>query len=218
MNGLLKCVPAVMVLVICGIVAGFAAAEHPSGMTALEDSDMASVTGREGIALDLELRINADSNGAPLASMGGCAGTGNGCILALQFANRFAGGGEWLVLKDFYGVMRLNDLRLDGSRLPAGPSAFANPKRFEDKDGNCLVAACDPSGSLAAIFTYPDNPGFTADVELALNIGRAAVQFGAEGFLPSADTGTSFVGVRVGDTQTGTARIDINGGLQLYGF
>ena len=63
MNGLLKRVPALMVLVLCGTVAGFAAAELPSGMTALEDSDMASVTGREGIALDLELRINAESVG-----------------------------------------------------------------------------------------------------------------------------------------------------------
>ncbi|MEE4250351.1 MAG: hypothetical protein V2I38_07160 [Alcanivoracaceae bacterium] len=215
MNFLLKGIPLLLVFLASGTVV---ADQFTLGMMALDDSDMATVTGREGIALDLELRINADSNGAPLASMGGCSGTGNGCILALQFANRLAGGGEWLVLKGYYGVMRLNDIRLDGSRLPAVASPFANPDRFKDQNGNCLVASCDPSGSLAAIFTYPDNPGFTADVELALNIGRTSVQFGAEGYLPSADNGASFLGLRIGDTQTGVGRIDINGGLQLYGF
>mgnify|MGYP000005754084 FL=1 len=219
MKALHKRLLAVMMSFLSGAVPGIALADsNPAGMTALEDTEMAAVTGREGIALDLELRINADSSGTPLASMAGCTGTGNGCTLALQFANRPTGGGEWLVLKDFYGVIRLNDLRLDGSRLPASPSNFANPERFKDNDGNCLVELCDPSGSLAAIFTYPDNSGFTADVELGMNIGRAAVQFGPEGYLPSADTGASFLGVRIGDTQTNAARIDINGGLQLYGF
>jgi hypothetical protein len=44
------------------------------------------------------------------------------------------------------------------------------------------------------------------------------VQFGPEGFLPANDNGGSFLGLAIGDTVTDIARIDINGGIQLYGF
>lgn len=92
MKALHKRLLAVMMSFLSGAVPGIALADsNPAGMTALEDTEMAAVTGREGIALDLELRINADSSGTPLASMASC--TGNGCTLALQFANRPTGGG-----------------------------------------------------------------------------------------------------------------------------
>jgi|DeeseametaMP1372_FD_contig_123_3566_length_3781_multi_8_in_1_out_0_2 hypothetical protein len=188
-------------------------------MEKLEDAQMANVTGQEGVALDLELRVNADSDGNALSSVGNCQGLANPCNLALQFANRDAAGGEWLVLKDMYGVLRFNDLQLDGSRLPALSSAFANPSRFEDQSGNCLLPTdCTPNDSLALLLTFPDTPGFNADIEWRLNIGRAAVQFGPEGFLPANDNGGSFLGLAIGDTVTDIARIDINGGIQLYGF
>lgn len=203
---------------LCGLLLSPAVAVMAGGLEPLGDRDMASVTGQEGIALDLELRVNADSTGTALASMGDCTGLGNGCILALQFANRNAGGGEWLVLKDMYGVLRLNDFQLDGSRLPATPSANANPSRFEGTGGTCLIAGCDPSGDLAASLSFPAIAGFNTDIEWALNVGRAAVQFGAQGYLPSADNGASFVALRVNDTQTNTARIDLDGRIQLFGF
>jgi hypothetical protein len=188
-------------------------------MEKLEDAQMANVTGQEGVALDLELRVNADSDGNALSSVGNCQGLANPCNLALQFANRDAAGGEWLVSKDMYGVLRFNDLQLDGSRLPALSSAFANPSRFEDQGGNCpLPTDCTPNDSLALLLTFPDTPGFNADIEWRLNIGRAAVQFGPEGFLPANDNGGSFLGLAIGDTVTDIARIDINGGIQLYGF
>ncbi|MGJ3255792.1 MAG: DUF6160 family protein [Alcanivorax sp.] len=189
------------------------------GMEKLEDSQMANVTGQEGVALDLEFRVNADSDGNALASVDNCQGLANPCNLALQFANRDATGGEWLVLKDMYGVLRFNDLQLDGSRLPALSSAFANPSRFEDQSGNCLLPNdCTPNDSLALLLTFPETAGFNADIEWRLNIGRAAVQFGPEGFLPANDNGGSFLGLAIGDTVTDIARIDIDGGIQLYGF
>lgn len=189
------------------------------GLVALDDVAMASVTGREGIAIDLELTINADSNGSPLSSLSDCAGVGNPCVLALQFANRTSGGGEWLVIKDYYGVLRVNDLQLDGSRLGATPAALQNPDRFLAQDGTtCLNGDCDPTGDLAALFTFPDTPGFNADVEWGLTIGRASVQFGPDAFLPSADNNASFVGVKIGDTQNGLAQIDFGGSVQLFGF
>jgi len=188
-------------------------------MELLKDEQMANVTGQEGVALDLEFRVNADSDGNALDSVGNCQGLANPCNLALQFANRDAVGGEWLVLKDMYGVLRFNDLQLDGSRLPALSSAFANPSRFEDQNGICLLPNdCTPNNSLALLLTFPETAGFNADIEWRLNIGRAAVQFGPEGFLPANDNGGSFLGLAIGDTVTDIARIDINGGIQLYGF
>lgn len=186
-----------------------------AGLQPLDDQAMATVTGQAGIALDLELRVNADSNGAALASMDNCSGVGNGCILALQFANRNAGGGEWLVLKDIFGVLRFRDLQLDGARLPAVASAFpATDSRFQKASGGTF----DPNGSLAASLGFLDVPGFNADIEWKLNVGRGAVQFGADAFLPSADNGASFVGLRIDDSQTNTARVDIGGRIQLFGF
>ena len=188
-------------------------------MELLKDEQMANVTGQEGVALDLEFRVNADSDGNALASVSNCQGLANPCNLALQFANRDAAGGEWLVLKDMYGVLRFNDLQLDGSRLPALSSAFANPSRFEDQNGTCLLSNdCTPNDSLALLLTFPETAGFNADIEWRLNIGRAAVQFGPEGFLPANDNGGSFLGLAIGDTVTDIARIDIDGGIQLYGF
>lgn len=194
------------------------ASQTAVAMELLEDSQMAAVTGQEGVALDLEFRVNADSNGDALDSVDNCQGLENPCNLALQFANRDSAGGEWLVLKDMYGVLRFNDLQLDGSRLPNGPSAYANPSRFQDQSGTCLIADCAPDDGLALLLTFPETPGFNADIEWRLNIGRAAVQFGAEGFLPENDNGGSFLGLAIGDTQTDVARIDIDGGIQMYGF
>ncbi len=200
------------------IIAGITAS-NSFAMEKLEDSQMANVTGREGVALDLEFRVNADSDGNALSSVDSCQGLANPCNLALLFANRDAAGGEWLVLKDMYGVLRFNDLQLDGSRLPSSSSIFANPERFKDQSGTCLLSNdCTPNGSLALLLSFPDTPGFNADVEWKLNIGRAAVQFGSDGFLPANDNGGSFLGLAIGDTVTDIARIDINGGIQLYGF
>ena len=39
-------------------------------MEQLEDEQMANVTGQEGVALDLEFRVNADSDGNALSSVG----------------------------------------------------------------------------------------------------------------------------------------------------
>src|SRR5690606_28074905 len=92
------------------------------GMQALDEEALGNVTGQEGIALDLELRQNADADGNPLASLGNCSGVGNPCLLGVQFNNRTDLGGEWLMIKDFYGVIRMNDLWLDGADTPASAS------------------------------------------------------------------------------------------------
>mgnify|MGYP005848631117 CR=1 FL=1 len=201
---------------------------HAGGLQALDDQQLAAVVARDGAALDLEVRINTDADGNPLASLNNCAGVGNPCVLALQFDNRLSGGGEWLVLKDFYTIMRINDLLIDGTETPNSSSAFADPRRFLSQDGQtCLTGqgsggaspTCTANGLLALKLGFPDSgSAFNADIELALNIGRASVQFGPEGFLPSSDNGRSFLGLRINDRIHDTGQIRVGGSMSMFGF
>lgn len=195
-----------------------------SELPALDDQELSLVTGQEGIAIDLELRVNADSSGTPLSSLGNCEGTGNPCLMAIQIGNRNAGGGEWLSIKDLYGVMRINDLQLDGGRLPDETSDYPNLSRFLATDGSCLLDGslspgdCQPNDRLAAVFSFPETSGFNADVEWFLNVGRMSVQFGEEGYWAANDDGASFVGIRIADMVNDVAEIDVGGRVYFYGF
>lgn len=194
-------------------------------LRALDDSELSDVTGQEGIALDVELRINTDASGAPLASLNDCSGVGNPCTLAVQFNNRLGGGGEWLVLKDTYGLLRINNLWLDAGETPLLSSLYPNPRRFLSQDGStCLTGQgsapnCTANGLPALTMTFPGSAGvFETDVNLSLNIGRMAVQYGAEVLLPGNDNNRSFVGIRIDDLIHDSARIDIDGSVSLIGF
>lgn len=208
-----------LLLAVLTIVPAFSADLLP-----LNDQELSLVTGQEGIAVDLELRVNADSAGTPLTSLGSCQGTGNPCLMAVQFGNRTAGGGEWLAIKDLYGVMRLNDLQLDGGRLPGEASEYTNLSRFLANDGSCLLDSslspvnCQPNDRLAAVFSFPEMSGFNADVEWFLNVGRMSVQVGEEGYWAANDDGASFVGIRIADMVNDVAEIDVGGQVYFYGF
>ena len=193
-------------------------------MQPLDDDALANVVGQEGVALDIELRINADEDGNPLSSLGNCSGLGNPCVLALQFNNRNSGGGEWLVLKDYYGVMKINSLFLDASQTPAGNGNYANPSRFFNQAGDaCLASGVFPNCNIndvpALSMSFEgDAATFEDDILWHLNVGRMAVQYGPEGYLPSNDNGKSFLGLRISDTTQNMARIDIDGSITLTGF
>lgn len=199
------------------------------GLQPLDEEALGNVTGKEGIALDFELRQNADANGNPLASLNNCSGVGNPCLLAVQFNERTDLGGEWLVIKDFYGVMRLNDLWLDGENTPGSASGYANANVFR-KGVDCLLigsneTSCIPNNVPALMMHFPGTyAAFEDDIELFLNIGRMSVQYGAAGFLPANDDGKSFLSLRISDLRTSSgvpnppAVIDIDGGIKLIGF
>lgn len=122
-------------------------------MTPIEDSALQAVTGQSGISLGLELDINVvdlnkdgnvDLNAGQFQPISGCglgdfsSGIPDSCRLALSFANR---PGEWLVLKDYYGSLRIDNLYLDGGYLSdagSDPSTF-DPTKFQDGSGNCLL-------------------------------------------------------------------------------
>lgn len=106
-----------------------ALATSASALETLDDQALDAVQGRSGIALDMQMGLNATpvpgsvlpataganfTYGGPLASLSGCTGAGNPCYLAMSFANR---PNEWLVFKDSYFDAMLNNLHIDGGAL-----------------------------------------------------------------------------------------------------
>ena len=148
---------------------------------AIDDASMAKVVGRDGIALQIELDLNAQGDSSktatlnndmkPLASLNSCTGIGtattpgNPCRVAIE-TNRPPGGyyqgGEWLVFKDTYASFRIFTLLLDGSTLGSASSntAYFDPTRFASNTGSCLLpvgcaSATAMNGLNALIFSFP---------------------------------------------------------------
>lgn len=186
-------------------------------MNELHDDEMASVAGQQGVALSLEHRMNADASGAPLASLSSCAGNNNPCKLGVKFANRAGGGGEWIMLKDFFGRLFIDGLNVDGSFNPAAYTAYRDDGRFKNDAGTCLLPGCDPRNLPALQLSFTGSPGaFENDITIGLEIGRMALEYGATGF--DNDANGSFLGFRIRDTGGRTTTIDIDGKIRVYGF
>ena len=199
----------------------------PVAALALEpmaDGDLSRTTGQEGIAMFAELRINADTNGNPLTGSGmlaanstaftNCGSLTNfsstGCRMALKFANRNDNGGEWLVLKNFYGTVKIPLMYIGSAYTPASPTPYQNLDRFKDENGVPLLAS--PHGIAALQIEFPQ------DIELwNVTIGGMSVEYGATGYLNN--TNASFGGVKISNSVPNTpALISAQGKMTIYGF
>lgn len=210
----------------------------------LEDEELASVIGREGVSLDFEYRYNADGEGNPLASLDNCeqnmSGGPNPCSMAITVNNRE---GMWVMLKDMYGVQKINSLWLDGGGFVkdgddllleyAGTShALSNnhpdPERFQDGSGGCLLPGksgndCLADGLLGLVLQYEgEHDTFEEDVTWHLHIGRATVQFQDE-TTPEIkpymqDNPGSFLTYQIRDFHQNEAMIDYDGRVIMFGF
>ena len=118
-------------------------------MVPLEDNELQLVTGGDAIQITLRLRNNVGENNTPDI---GCNGTPDPCRLGLEFVARE---GNWLVLKEFYGSLAIEDVRLEGAYLSNSGSSYRDLSRFEDADGNCLLSPCNPDGLPAIQLDYP---------------------------------------------------------------
>ncbi len=200
-----------------------------AALEALDDTALSAVTGREGIAMDYELRTNADANGVALTAFNNCKNT-NLCSIAIQFNNR---GGNWFtVYKDTFGSMTMTDLQIDGAFSQASASVYANDSRFWNDAGT----VCMPSGGAAAgcaaqlldkpliAFAYKNatngQPGvnkrytaFETDVAYHLHLGRVAVESNFD-----KDERGSFIGLLVSDSTQLRAKIDVDGRVFMSGF
>lgn len=229
-------------------------------MTPIDDGQLQTITGQSGIALGLELDINVvdinedglvDLNGPDFQTIQDCgsgdftSGVAGTCRLALNFANR---PGEWLVLKDYYGSVRIDNLYLDGGHLSDAGNATSSydPDKFLDSDGStCLV---DPSGNdcgadgvppayfddLAAIVvsmpgSYNGNQ-FTPtgyDSSNGQSSGYDSLTMGLTIGGMSVEYGVSgysqnqlgsFIGVKIADNNSPYAGADVQGQAYVFGF
>lgn len=187
----------------------------------LDDETLSAVTGGEGIAVDVDFRMNTNADGSHNTADCDASTTAKRCYLALQFANRGGGSGEWVVFKGVFGWMTYNTLFIDGTKLPASATSntYYDASRFQDSTGTCILTGCDPSNLPALQLGFPGGIGTTEqDLKLYLNIPRVAVEYGATGY--SADSNGSFLGLRVTDMRAGVvqAQADIDGTIKLFGF
>jgi hypothetical protein len=199
----------------------FVASNLAFSMEPLHDDSLSGIHGAEGVQLTLRLRNNVDSSGNPL----GCTGLLNPCRMGIEFAGRE---GIWLMLKDYYGVMELNDIRMEGARLPAVNTGFFEPARFRNILGECLIDNCNPRNMPAVRITYPFSrePGLYNDMLLLVNIGRTALEFDntavmpiVPGYMRDAAAG-SVLGFRMADSTylNAPSRARFDGEAYVFGF
>jgi hypothetical protein len=183
----------------------------------MADEQLSSVMAQEGVQLTLRLRNNVDSNGSPI----GCSGLLNPCRMGLEFSGRE---GIWLMLKDYYGVLAINDIRLEGDLLPSTNTGYQNASRFLGTDGSCLITGCDPRGRQAVKITYPFSKalGEYNDFTLLMNVGRTALEFDSgttPGYMRDAASG-SVLGFRMADSTqlNAPSRARFDGTAYVFGF
>lgn len=201
-------------------------------MAELSETDLSGVAGQAGIAMNVEWAINASASGSTVTPVA-CptsAMHANGtpeCRIALEFADR---AGIWLVMKNYYGLVRLNKVWVDAARTRSTASGYSNaasvarfPVAFNPNNLPAVQLSYDHS-ALAA------TTSFYGDAEMFLNVGRLTAEFdcapsgapvvcgtATPGYLRDAVTGTP-LSLRVADGANGTAQIRFDGKMQMYGF
>lgn len=205
---------------------GAAAPVPGHAMRELADDALQAVSGQEGASLDIELRLNTDAAGKPLASLSDCAGNNNPCKLAIAFNNR---PDKWLMLKDYYGTVFIPKLYIDKTINPeaAAGSPYKELARFQKSNGDCLLGAghagnctdTDIQNHPALKLYAPGATGtFEDDIRANLFVGRVAIETGATGY--DNDANGTFLGLQLRDTSTSApqARIDVDGHIAMFGF
>ncbi len=192
-------------------------------LEALDDGALAEVRGQQGVLLNIKLRNNVDASNTPI----GCTaavGTPNPCRMGLEFAAR---AGTWLMLKEYYGIFQLKNLRLDTTFLPANTSYY-NSSRFRDGSNNCLLPSCNPSSRPAIKMGFPGTDGTAVydDFLSFMNIGRLWLEFdtavepaGTRGFMRDTSL-NSVMGSRMSDSGAlnAAAKMRFMGTAYVYGF
>lgn len=219
-----------------------------AAMEPLEDAVLASVTGREGVAVDLELRVNMTEEGVPLSGQAGhygtnCVGQNNPCRWALSFANR---DNVWLVFNgwslattvtvDIDVTSKMTSASIPGFDLSMTDDRPPSHNRFFNVSNQCMLTGCTtPADIPAAIQDMPamrittpssvlsydalNNRSMGFDnTRLALNLEGAAAITAVDGF--GAPVPGTFVGAQIGDMEQGNnfAGWAFQGEVYVFGY
>lgn len=190
----------------------------------MDDSELSAVTGQDSVQLTLKLRNNTDESNNPIS----CDGLLNPCRMGIEFSSY---DGVWLMLKDYYGTMEVNDIRIESGSLSDANTAYFDPERFLSVDGtdtsndaDCLLEGCNPAGLAALKLSYPLNKdvGVYNDFNIFMNVGRVALEFDSlstPGYMRDAATG-SVLGYRFSDSTglNAPAKMRFDGDAYVFGF
>jgi hypothetical protein len=223
------------------VVLAFAPALTLAQIQMLGEQEMGSVTGGDGIALQLGLYYNMtpdtsntitpNNNAAAFDPSCTAGAIGSKCIMGVNITNR---GTDWLMLKDYYWGVRIFQLNLDAGTITAASAktGYFNTATFQNAVGACLLTvACTAAGLgtlNAMVVSYPSHAfsfspvagGITSasagydSIQMYLNLGRLVVEMGAPG-----DTKlNSYLGARISDNVSQFAGIAVRGQAYVYGF
>ncbi len=189
-------------------------------MQGLSDTALSQATGQDGIAMQIDFHLNTGNDGNPLSTLGGCGGSSaqaSPCTLSIQ-GYRPNNPNLWLVFKDVYGYLSIPNLMIDEQNNPNGATAYANLSRLNGVSPQGLPTMelhFHPAGVTAGDCTATAT---SCDINLFLNIGRMATEFGATGYLN--DNNGSFMGLKISDLSgpTAPARMNFDGQVRIYGF
>lgn len=172
-----------LMLASCSAMAWASSGPFNLGEAELDDSALEDVTAQHGIVLNIYLRNNVTDTFVPMCPV--ALGTPNNCRLALEFADR---PGIYMMLKEFYGTLQLNDIQMDAHTFPATTTAYADASRFQDSTGACLIPGktnpnCFPTSTPALKLFYPaaDVQNVYDDFKTLTNIGRVWLEFDSGG-------------------------------------
>ncbi|MBZ2188686.1 hypothetical protein K8B33_06240 [Alcanivorax sp. JB21] len=189
----------------------------------LTEAEMGDISGQNAIELSLKLHNNIELKNDLHEGLAHCYSPGsyNPCRLALEFAGHE---GYWLVMKEFYGYLQLDGIRLEANTLPTANTAYHDEDRFKRIDGQCMVEHCDPGGLAYIDMSYPDNkgPGQYLDMQTFMNVGRMSVEqdeAGVPGYLLENQTGVANA-FRISDSSGPNAnhQVRFDGRALIYGF
>lgn len=177
-----------------------------AGMQPLNEKEMGSVAGQDGVAFEWDMRINALEDGSPDPQLSNVERR-----LAISLAER---DGEWIVLKDMSGRINFPTFHLDAFEAPLSPSPYADTGRFEAIDGSVTT----PYGSPHLLLTFPE------DIEFwDVRIGGVAVEFddpgGDPGFLQDPLDENSFLSLGLNNAVPGEpGTLAAEGRVTVFGF
>lgn len=158
-------------------------------LESLADDVLADIGAQAGIQINLEFRINANADGSldPCPAVAGAAD----CRLALSGLDRR---GFWVVMKEYRGITRLTDTRIDaanavstttdwssGKSVGMSPNTYLGTHNPNNKPVIQLTTApwgmAYAAGSTSGTFYSYMNKDAYDDLAMLMNIGRMTAEY-----------------------------------------
>ncbi|HEX4937769.1 MAG TPA: hypothetical protein VFX11_03785 [Candidatus Kapabacteria bacterium] len=171
----------------------------------LDDGELAGVSGGDGIAIGWEYGVNTDTSGAPLATLGSCAGSGtvtatggDRCRFAWQVAKRTGNGNAaWTVAKNGWLSVKIPALNIDVQATMGGAGGVGANNTYFDNDrfmgydnlgaSVCLLPGGGASCAYATIDTLP-----------AIKLYYPVASYNATTYTPGTGVSTGFTSLQIG--------------------